>query len=280
MSSVAPSRASVSSNLFLKILLLLVFVSASAFGLVLLFRERSNLPTWLENWSAVVMLALISGFGSRWILNRRSGFLRFVAAMFTYLVGLFLLGLFSEWKYGIGPFEIWPKQVDVDGLIQVAVGLVIFFLVSRAWRKRPTLSSQAVAAPRPAPAARPRPAAIPKRARPSAVKPTKRKSVLEFLKPKAKPVSVKRAGRVAKPKKTVKPIRAEELPVRQKKSILRRGQPKVQLAIVEEHRCPFCLEPVSRVDPRGVVECEVCHTLHHKDCWEITGVCQVPHYNS
>jgi hypothetical protein len=37
---------------------------------------------------------------------------------------------------------------------------------------------------------------------------------------------------------------------------------------------------VKRNDPRGVVECEVCHTLHHKDCWDITGACQVPHLNT
>jgi hypothetical protein len=29
-----------------------------------------------------------------------------------------------------------------------------------------------------------------------------------------------------------------------------------------------------------VVECDVCHALHHKDCWDITGFCQVPHLNS
>jgi hypothetical protein len=29
-----------------------------------------------------------------------------------------------------------------------------------------------------------------------------------------------------------------------------------------------------------VVECEVCHTLHHKDCWDVTGICQVPHLNT
>jgi len=55
---------------------------------------------------------------------------------------------------------------------------------------------------------------------------------------------------------------------------------RVQLALVEEHRCPYCLETVTRTDPRGVKECTVCHTLHHKDCWDITGTCQVPHLNN
>jgi hypothetical protein len=50
--------------------------------------------------------------------------------------------------------------------------------------------------------------------------------------------------------------------------------------VVEEHRCPYCLDAVARTDPRGVKECEVCHTLHHADCWAITGICQVPHLNT
>jgi hypothetical protein len=29
-----------------------------------------------------------------------------------------------------------------------------------------------------------------------------------------------------------------------------------------------------------VVECEICHTLHHADCWAITGACQVPHFTA
>ncbi|MCI0553800.1 MAG: hypothetical protein L0287_22860, partial [Anaerolineae bacterium] len=59
-----------------------------------------------------------------------------------------------------------------------------------------------------------------------------------------------------------------------------RRKPHIQFAIVEEHRCPYCLDAVTRTDPRGVEECEVCHTLHHADCWAITGVCQVPHLNN
>jgi hypothetical protein len=51
----------------------------------------------------------------------------------------------------------------------------------------------------------------------------------------------------------------------------------VRLLGEEEHRCPFCLELVEPGDGRGMVECQVCHTQHHADCWAITGACQVPH---
>jgi uncharacterized Zn-finger protein len=53
----------------------------------------------------------------------------------------------------------------------------------------------------------------------------------------------------------------------------------VQIAAFEEHRCPYCLQDIKRDDIRGSVECPICHTLHHKDCWDITGTCQVPHLN-
>ena|GEM_PF-608162 len=72
----------------------------------------------------------------------------------------------------------------------------------------------------------------------------------------------------------------KEPTVRPKKKRMSRRKPKIQFALVEEHRCPYCLDAVAHNDPRGVKECEVCHTLHHADCWSITGVCQVPHLNT
>jgi hypothetical protein len=74
--------------------------------------------------------------------------------------------------------------------------------------------------------------------------------------------------------------KVKEPTIRPKKKRLSRRKPKIQFALVEEHRCPYCLDAVSRNDPRGVKECDVCHTLHHADCWSITGVCQVPHLNT
>jgi ribosomal protein L37AE/L43A len=55
---------------------------------------------------------------------------------------------------------------------------------------------------------------------------------------------------------------------------------KVRLSLIEKHLCPYCLEPVVQNDPRGIVECEICHTLHHADCWAIAGSCQVPHFTA
>ena len=57
----------------------------------------------------------------------------------------------------------------------------------------------------------------------------------------------------------------------------KRKNRKVTLAAFEEHRCPYCLQEVKVNDPRGVKICKVCGAWHHKDCWDITGHCQVPH---
>jgi ribosomal protein L37AE/L43A len=117
--------------------------------------------------------------------------------------------------------------------------------------------------------------------------------IARSMRHKASPVSKKPSGKSgkrgpARPKKasaktSAKPTR-KPLLSKQKKTvgttvIRKRSSKKIVIAPVEEHRCPYCLEPVKRNDPRGVVECDVCHTLHHADCWAITGTCQVPHYN-
>jgi len=64
--------------------------------------------------------------------------------------------------------------------------------------------------------------------------------------------------------------------------IRRRGlrkRARIRIAAQVEHRCPFCLEIVEPRDPRGAVECSICHSFHHADCWAVTGTCQVPHHN-
>ena len=57
----------------------------------------------------------------------------------------------------------------------------------------------------------------------------------------------------------------------------RRTPKAVKLIGKEDLRCPYCLQPVDLKDPKGVVICPICHAAHHKECWDITGSCQVPH---
>ena len=125
MSPVLPSRTAERSHLFRKLVLLFLLVTAFAFGLIILFRARPGYPAWFQNWFAVITLAVVTGFGARWVLTRRNGFVRFIVASAVYIVGLFLLGFISEWQYGLGPLEFWSNQTDMEGLIQIGVGVYI-----------------------------------------------------------------------------------------------------------------------------------------------------------
>lgn len=68
------------------------------------------------------------------------------------------------------------------------------------------------------------------------------------------------------------------LPVRMpKKHSSRRHHKTVRFVGKEEMRCPYCLQVIDPRDPKGIVVCPICHSPHHKECWDITGSCQVPH---
>ena len=85
---------------------------------------------------------------------------------------------------------------------------------------------------------------------------------------------------ISKPQSTVKVKTKKETASVKKKPPVRRVRKKdenVKLVGSEDHRCPYCLEEVFKNDPRGIVICPDCGTWHHRDCWEITGSCQIAH---
>jgi len=91
--------------------------------------------------------------------------------------------------------------------------------------------------------------------------------------PVSKELTIK--GSTARKQKPLKPANIS-LPKKARKA---RRMP-IQLIGEEEHRCPYCLVSVDPNDPEGVVVCSICHSYHHKSCWDITGTCQVPHIYS
>lgn len=273
-------------HLLRKVILLFLLAIALAFGLSILFRENPGYPAWAYELYANVWMAVAAGFGSRFILRNQPGFVRFIAALAAYVAGLHMLGFVSSWEYGMGPIVFWSKTVDYDGLIQLGIGVFVFVLIFRAWtRIKPPMPESAV---RPRGSAGKRGKRIRSKAGP-ALK-------ARFKLPKLSMPTLSWPGWSAPKKPAIKSPRSNgrgraisrnaQAPLIVRRSANRkprsafRRKPQVQLALVEEHRCPYCLEPVARTDPRGVVECEVCHTLHHKDCWEVTGTCQVPHLNA
>jgi hypothetical protein len=95
------------------------------------------------------------------------------------------------------------------------------------------------------------------------------------LKSKSAPAEVKvqRSSR-----KRQKPLRPASITLPKRAHKLQRMP--IHLIGEEEHRCPYCLNEVDPQDPEGVVVCSICHTMHHKNCWDVTGTCQVPHIYS
>lgn len=269
------SRSQSSTHFLRRLILLLLLVVAAALGLVLLTRTKTDLPVLVLDILTDVGLGLIAGIAVRMLFNGRSGFVRSVASAAAVVIGLGVLGYFTDWKLGIGPLEFGRKEVDFLSLAHLVVAADMSWIVQRLWRPRgsravevsPRGSRSSVPVVEHGHSAHPHSVDVVPNARipvPSGTRFTARSATTSSV-PARNRTKMKRA--------------ADMMPVRPRRRGFFRQAPQVQLALVEEHRCPYCLDPVKRNDPRGVRECEICHALHHADCWAITGTCQVPHLN-
>jgi hypothetical protein len=107
------------------------------------------------------------------------------------------------------------------------------------------------------------------------------KPVQLFLHPGARVVITgqrKAEARLHIPEPDHRTIPPASLPVNLPRKHSGRKMPhSVRLTGKEEMKCPYCLQPVDPKDRKGIVICPICHSAHHKECWDITGSCQVPH---
>ena len=275
-----------------KITLLVLLVIALALGLVILARQKNNLPLLVFDIFSDASIGLVSGLAVRVVLQRRNWFIRVLASAALVIIGLVILGYFTNGKSGIlfPPFTWisvnWLSQLHVPlelplpiesnkmnwfALIYLVIGIDISWIALRAWKRSRSRATESS----PAPARRVR-----RSARPSSTHALPQLSFpkIRFRNSSAKPKVHRK--RTARPLVSTSVASGSVKATRSKQWNPLHRKPQIQLAVYEEHRCPYCLEEVKRDDPRGVVECEVCHTLHHKDCWDITGACQVPHLNT
>lgn len=308
-----PATVQGSDSLFRKLVLLLLLIGAAVLWIVVWFRQDPDFPLLPSTFFVDASLGLVAGFGARLVLRNRDGFIRYSIAILIAVIGMYMIGVLTNWVLGIGPILFEEKfaeqlreikfdrnffnqigslgigsrvlfdfsKLDWADSAHLAVTLVMTVLSMQAWRRRTVTATYS-----PAPMQEPveampmyevSPAPRPQRSR--RISPNGRAHVRSGnssarLMPSPQP-RLRSNNRTRNGVKRVK-----EPVVRPKKKRLFQRKPKIQFALVEEHRCPYCLDPVSRNDPRGVKECEVCHTLHHADCWAITGVCQVPHLNT
>jgi uncharacterized Zn-finger protein len=241
-----------------KLVLLLLVMVASAIGLVaLLLQARLKIPI-LAFLLTDIAMGLAAGFSARWIIPNKARLLRIFSALLFISGGLALLGWFSGWAFGIDLIRAGQTRLNWWDFGQILLATGFALLALYAWRAR---SQSAPETQTPAteklPQTRRKPQKRPPRTPRSQTAPPAAAQAVQLP---SQPI----AAQLAKPKR----------------KRFNHSRPKLVLSSEEEHRCPYCLELIDPDDQRGVVECEICHTLHHADCWAITGTCQVPHFTA
>ncbi len=274
-----------------KMTLLILLVIALALVLVILSRQKADFPLVIFNLFADISIGLVAGLATRFVLQQRNWFIQGLVSTSLAIIGLLVLGFFTGGKNGVLlspvgsvpanwlsllnlslelPLGIKQDQMNWASVIFLIIAIDTSWIAMRAWN-RPTPRTTESSAP----ARRVRRSATSSRTQ---ALPQLSFPKIRFRNSNAKP-KVRR-------KRTERPLISTSVAsgsvqlARPKHWNPLHRRPQIQLAVHEDHRCPYCLEEVKRNDPRGVVECEVCHTLHHKDCWDITGACQVPHLNT
>jgi hypothetical protein len=258
--------------------------------MVLLF-ERQIHPLFLV-FALLCATGLVAGSIARSLLGAFHGALQFLVALAAVVVAMISLNYYSGGVIGIDYLTIYNAEVDLMAFLQVGIGLLVMVLSLTAWRK-PRRQRQVVE-----PQSPPRSFRSPEmqlevqEQYPSErVRLTPARRVINWFSAQTShpfviggsrrtPASPPRAVISVPGSNNHRPRLRPGTRISQRRSTLvLRGKKPVKFVGTEEHRCPYCLETVAYNDPRGVEICPVCHTHHHADCWEVTGVCQVPHAN-
>lgn len=303
-----PTNARASDSFMRKLTILLLLVINAALGIVLWFRVDKDMPLLLPTFFADATLGMVAGFGGRLVFRKWNLVAQYLVVTLSVVTGMILMGSLTKSVLGIGPLGLQkeasrqirlltfdntlPSQIralnidlgtviDFDGMdasdvAHLAGSLLLAVMSLQAWRKatrqvidvEPLGHSQVEVEPRSSIGV----SLAPEGSNGSGSR--VHQPVTWFRSPAPSSMPTPRV----RSKNRIKPMKREDAKVPRRSRSRRKAN--IQLAVVEEHRCPYCLDPVSRNDPRGVKECDVCHTLHHADCWAITGFCQVPHLNT
>jgi hypothetical protein len=254
-------------------LLLILLVTSLTFlaglGLLQYFQQHPLTNPIVERALIILVIGLIAGFSARITLRKWHMFWRVLIPFFAVGFGIFLLDkIFSEnYELVFIARTPWSEPIGID-LVQIGLGYVMGLLALFIGRRRKTQQRTM----RPLPASK-----IKARNRPK----TKQVNKL-FLFRKTAADRKKNVSKKASKQVTKKPIFTRSLPLVRTTRLLtsrshRLRKKDVKLLGETEHRCPYCLELVQKNDSRGIVICPECKTWHHKDCWDITGSCQVAH---
>ena len=268
-------------------------------------------------WLVVLALGTSSGIFARLIFYNHAFLIGWSGAFLAHAINLLALNYFTLGQTGFALNRGRSNLVNWDALGQLLVGGILAWIAMTAWKTFSRRKETAPQAPSPIPpvqaaaAALPsEPAAVSSRPVPALKKKSSRRLKTQAspktpqapasssrswslgqlttrmqkrihttanaltlqLKPRAVPAELKIPRSSHKKQKTFRPA-SLTLPKRVHKP---RRMP-IHLVGEEDHRCPYCLDAVDPQDPGGVVICSICHSYHHKACWDVTGTCQVPH---
>jgi hypothetical protein len=313
-----------------KVLLVVVLSTAAGWTWFYLLFQTGILGFVLIKPAVVIVLGVLAGFSSRFILIRNTRMLRFLTAIVALFIGSIFLSYGSTGLVGFSISRSAIPAVNWSGIWQLTLGGLMAAGALAAWRKTDlaeTVPAQPAAiAPVPmaeqplipevtipeqlpepktvktrkktpstrAGAAKKKPARQSKSAgstegKPKSASKDTRSIAEKTASIKNKLVEAARSLNRADVSSATDPVMKVRVPDRSRVKQQRfdptstntrphrARRPKISLVGAEEHRCPYCLEEVDPNDPAGVVVCQVCHSYHHKSCWDITGTCQVPH---
>lgn len=313
MKAQKPRRAS-----FIRFVLAAVLTAASAWGMLYLFEINILFSEEVLRYTYLAAVGIAAGVFTRLALSKYTGVLRFLTALFAVIaalwaadwisggfIGIELLDVVALYQNYESLLEFDLKAVDPARLLVLGVPWLTAMFALRAWKRpakaAPQAVPQAARVPEPAPAqtavGKPRQDRRP-HPRPQwgsgVVRtfdrvrswPGQLRGWAENLSaPRPVTLNVSRRG-ASEPMVISAPVPPQPVviapPARKARKPKRVFKPKhddsVKFVGAEEHSCPFCLEPVDLNDPRGVEICPICKAYHHKDCWDVTGMCQVPHH--
>jgi len=246
---------------------------ATGLGLTLYFKEHPLINQLLERSAVLLAVGVVAGFSARIILHKWHVFWRVLFSVLSAGAGLLILDGFFGVNYPeIFVTENWRYPIWIDLLTAGISGWMAIFAGIIGYKRR-TLKKTARHETKVAPTSKQTPASAQK------AYPTS-----NAIKVKGKKPTQKKGLRKITRKKLIS--RKSSLKIKPSEKVKTKGaavstrwmrRKEVKLLGGAENRCPYCLELIKKDDPRGVVICPECKTWHHKDCWDVTGSCQVAH---
>ncbi len=257
----------------LSILLIIIEVLTSFFagwGVLQYMQQQQLVNPIVIRVLVILAIGLTSGFVSRLFFRKWPVLLRLALPLFSMGLALFMLDMVFPQNYDLVIFDHkpWSQPIWID-LIQVGFGYLMSLLALFIGLRKKTRRSD-ISQPRP-PSTTKIKAKSRKKKKLLVVRSKRTQSHRKIIKKNTKAVVQKNPARAVR---SLGGPRLSNLVASKPRRIRRKD---VKLLGETEHRCPYCLELVKKNDARGVVICPECKTWHHKDCWDITGSCQVAH---